>query len=82
MDPDIHNTNTPAFRGRLLQAPECEGRIGEDLALAAVAGFIQKFGTRPTANSWRAAGMSPSEKTIRRRFGSFGAAIEAASAVT
>jgi len=32
----------------------------------------------PTSRSWVAAGLTPSEHTIRRRFGSFKAAVAAA----
>jgi hypothetical protein len=46
-----------------------------DLALDAVRLFIADHGQPPTAKSWREARMSPSEKTLRRRFGSFRAAI-------
>jgi hypothetical protein len=41
-----------------------------DLALDALRRFVAETGAVPTAASWTAAGMSPSEKTIRRRFGS------------
>lgn len=50
----------------------------EDLAHAAIRDFITEHGKRPTADSWTAAGMHPSEKTIRNRFGSFRAAAELA----
>jgi hypothetical protein len=53
-----------------------EGRIAEDLALAAVRDFISEHGGRPTADSWTAAGMKPCERTIRNRFGSFEAQRE------
>jgi hypothetical protein len=52
--------------------------LPEDLALAAIRNVIDEHGERPTADSWTAAGMCPSEKTIRNRFGSFRAAAEAA----
>jgi len=43
--------------------------------------FVQVHGRLPTAESRTAAGMRPSEKTIRRRFGSFKAAIQRAGGV-
>jgi hypothetical protein len=49
-------------------------RVPEELALEAVRQFIDDRGQVPTADQWAAAGLSPSEKTIRRRFGSFRAA--------
>ena len=58
--------------------PEGECGIDEEVALQAVRDFIARFGTRPTAESWATAGMTPSEKTIRRRFGSFRMAVAAA----
>ena len=58
--------------------PEGECGIDEEVALQAVRDFIARFGTRPTAESWTTAGMTPSEKTIRRRFGSFWMAVAAA----
>jgi hypothetical protein len=46
-----------------------------DRALDAVRRFIADHGQPPTAKAWQAARMSPSEKTIRRRLGSFKVAI-------
>ena len=76
--PAIHNSNTRHFRGRHLRVPEGETGIDEEVALQAVRDFIARFGTRPTAESWTTAGVTPSHKTIRRRFGSFRTAIAAA----
>ncbi len=50
-------------------------RFPNDLALEAVRQFVQ-YHVLPTAETWTAAGMAPSEQTIRRRFGSFRAAVE------
>ena len=58
--------------------PEGETGIDEEVALQAVRDFIARFGTRPTAESWTTAGVTPSHKTIRRRFGSFRMAVAAA----
>ena len=77
-DPAIHNSNTRPLRGRRLRVPEGECGIDEEVALQAVRDFIARFGTRPTAESWTTACMTPSEKTIRRRFGSFRMAVAAA----
>jgi hypothetical protein len=41
--------------------------------------FVAVHGSRPTAGSWTQARMRPSEKTIRRRFGSFREAIQRAA---
>ncbi len=50
----------------------------EELALEAVRQFIEDHRQVPTAELWAAAGLTPSEKTIRRRFGSFRAAARLA----
>jgi hypothetical protein len=47
------------------------GSGASDRALEAVRRFVVERGILPTAGSWTHACMSPSEKTIRRRFGSF-----------
>lgn len=78
VDPAIHNSNTREFIGRRLRLPEGDLGIDLDDALASIREFMIEHGSRPTAESWTAAGMTPSEKTIRRRFGSFRSAIEAA----
>lgn len=79
MDPAIHNSNTRKFRGGRLAVPSTEDhRFPEEVALEAVRQFIQDHGKVPTAELWAAAGLSPSEKTIRRRFGSFRAAARLA----
>ena len=41
---------------------------------------IDEHGVMPNQRSWIGAGLSPSEKTIRNRFGSFKAAADAALA--
>jgi len=79
VDPAIQNSNTPKFRGGRLAVPSTEDhRFPEDLALEAVRQFMEDHGQVPTAVLWAAAGLSPSEKTIRRRFGSFRAAARLA----
>jgi hypothetical protein len=49
-------------------------------ALNAIRRYIEQYGAVPNQDTWPAAGLQPSEKTIRRRFGSFNAAIAAAVA--
>jgi hypothetical protein len=73
VDPAIHNSNTSVFGGRVIGLDRCD-HVSSDRALEAVRQFLADHGSIPTAASWAAAGMSPSEKTIRRRFGSFRAA--------
>ncbi len=52
----------------------------DEEALASIRAFLEEFGVRPTAEAWTATGMTPSEKTIRRRFGSFRSAVARANA--
>ncbi|MGH7487446.1 MAG: homing endonuclease associated repeat-containing protein [bacterium] len=81
MDPAIHNSNTLQFRGRPLGLSSGGTGYELDEALAAVTRFVEERGVLPTSASWTAAGMRPSEKTIRRKFGSFRAALAAAALV-
>ncbi len=46
-------------------------------ALHAVREFMERHGRPPTQETWTAARMTPSERTIRRPFGSFAAAVGA-----
>ena len=50
----------------------------ETFAIAAIREYVERIGQLPTGEAWAAAGMKPSEKTIRRQFGSFRAAIQEA----
>jgi hypothetical protein len=52
-------------------------RIAE--SVAALRRFVVEHGSLPIAESWTQAAMRPSEKTIRRRFGSFQEAIQRAA---
>lgn len=79
VDPAIHNSNTCEFQGRRLQVAAIDQRVPEDVALRAIRNFVGNFGRVPTATAWTAARMTPSEKTIHRRFGSFQAAVTAAT---
>jgi hypothetical protein len=79
VDPAIHNSNTRKFRGgRLTVTSTDDHRFPEELALEAVRKFMYGHQQIPTAELWAAAGLSPSEKTIRRKFGSFRAAARLA----
>ena len=77
VDLSSHNTNPPGvFDGEAVPISDvAEARI--DLAVAALRKFLADRGQAPTADSWTAAGMRPSDKTIRRRFGSFKTAVAA-----
>ncbi len=78
VDPDIHFSNLSRWAAGAitLNSPKPGFPIIE--ALAALRGFKVEYGRPPTASSWTAAGMTPCEKTIRNRFGSFRKAIAAA----
>ncbi len=64
MDLSSHNANPPGvFDGEAIPISDvAEARI--DLAVAALREFLADRGQAPTADSWTAAGMRPSEKTI------------------
>jgi HNH endonuclease len=47
-------------------------------ALEAVRRFVEQHGQLPTQDSWTAAAMTPCERTVRKRFGSFRAAAQLA----
>jgi len=47
--------------------------------VASIRAFVEEFGVHPTAEAWTATGMTPSEKTIRRRFGSFRSSVARAN---
>ena len=80
MDPSSHFTN----RSGVFSGPpwewETEDSARDADALEAVRRFVSEYGQIPTQDSWAAAGMSPCERTVRKRFGSFRAAVEVASA--
>ena len=77
-DPSSHFTNRPGvFSGPAFDwLTETAERDAE--ALDAVRRFVADHGTMPTQDSWTASGMSPCERTIRKRFGSFRAAADEA----
>ncbi len=55
-----------------------EDAVRDAVALEAVRRFAEEYGRMPTQESWAAAGMSPCERTVRKRFGNFRAAMEEA----
>ena len=75
VDLSSHNTNPPGvFDGEAVPlSGVADTRIAE--SVAAIREFVAEHGSLPTAQSWTEAAMRPSEKTIRRRFGSFREAI-------
>jgi len=78
VDPDIHNSNPGVFRGPRLRVQPRDLKVPEEQALEAVRRFTAHYGQAPTARSWQAAQMTPSEHTVRRRFGSFKVAVATA----
>lgn len=78
MDPSSHNTNRSGVFGGASWEWIIEDNARDAQALDAVRRFVADRGELPTQDSWAAAGMSPCERTIRKRFGSFRAAAEGA----
>ncbi len=79
VDLSSHNTNPPCiFDGAPYELRDSSDDRDEE-ALASIRAFLEEFGVRPTAQEWTATGMTPSEKTIRRRFGSFRSAVARAN---
>src|SRR5712691_8566051 len=78
VDLSSHNANPPGvFDGEAVPLSDVANtRIQE--YVAALREFVAEHGSLPTAKRWTEAGMRPSEKTIRRRFGSFRRAIQRA----
>ena len=79
VDLSSHNTNPHGvFDGEAVPLSDvADTRIEE--SVAALREFVAEHGSLPTAESWTEAAMRPSEKTIRRRFGSFREAIQRAA---
>jgi hypothetical protein len=79
VDLSSHNANPPGvFDGEPVPLSDvADTRIAE--SVAALRRFVAEHGSLPTAESWTEAAMRPSEKTIRRRFGSFREAIQRAA---
>ncbi len=76
VDLSSHNANPPGvFDGESIPLSDvADARIAE--SVEALRRFVAEHGSPPTAESWTEAAMRPSEKTIRRRFGSFREAIQ------
>ncbi len=79
VDLSSHNANPPGvFHGEAVPLSDvADTRVAE--SVAALRRFVAEHGSHPTAGSWTEAAMRPSEKTIRRRFGSFREAIQRAA---
>ena len=71
VDLSSHNANPPGvFDGEAVSLSDvADTRIEE--SVAALRRFVAEHGSLLTAESWTEAAMRLSEKTIRRRFGSF-----------
>ena len=78
VDPSSHNANPPgSFDGEAVALPDlADAKIEE--GIEAVRSFVAEQRCLPTEENWTAAQMAPSERTIRRRFGSFRLAAAAA----
>jgi hypothetical protein len=78
VDLSSHNANPPGlFDGETVPLPDlADGKIEE--GIEAVRRFVMEQGCLPTQDHWTAACMVPSERAIRKRFGSFRAALAAA----
>lgn len=74
----VDNANPPGlFDGEAVPISDVANARLEE-AVAALREFVNQRGRLPTAESWTEAAMRPSEKTIRRQFGSFRGAIQRA----
>src|SRR5712691_12159139 len=75
VDLSSHNANPPSvFDGEAVPLPDvADSRVDE--AVVALREFVHDHGRPPTAESWTNASMQPSERTVRRLFGSFRSAI-------
>jgi hypothetical protein len=79
VDLSSHNANPPGvFDGDAIPLSDVAD-TGIAASIAALREFVAEHGSLPTAESWTEAAMRPSEKTIRRRFGSFRDAIKRAA---
>jgi hypothetical protein len=71
VDLSFHNTNPPSVFDREAVALTELSDVRLEEGIVAFRTFVEEQGCFPTEASWTAAGMSPSERTMRRRFGSF-----------
>jgi hypothetical protein len=81
VDPDTKFSNHLKWGARRLELSSSEPGLPVDRALEVIRHFIVEHGQEPTAQSWQVARVSPREKAIRRRFGSFRNATERAAAI-
>jgi hypothetical protein len=72
-----HKNHPDVFGGSPYEVADA-GDARDREVLEALRQFVESQGGPPTQESWTAAGFSPSERTVRRRFGSFQAAVAAA----
>jgi hypothetical protein len=78
VDLSSHNANPPGvFDGEAVPLSDVADTQIEE-SVAALREFVAEHGSLPTAESWTEVAMRPSEKTIRRQFGSFRQAIQRA----
>ncbi|HEV2033947.1 MAG TPA: hypothetical protein VGU71_07085 [Candidatus Dormibacteraeota bacterium] len=78
MDLSSHNANPPGvFDGECFPLSDLSDTKIEE-GIDAIRRFFAEQRCLPTEESWTAAQMVPSERTIRRRFGSFRSAAAAA----
>src|ERR1700686_2607171 len=79
VDLSSHNANPPGvFDGEAVPLSDvADTWIAEPVA--ALRRFVAEHGSLPTAESWTQTAMWPSEKTIRRRFGTFREAFQRAA---
>ncbi len=78
VDLSSHNANPPGvFDGEPVPITDLADAKVEQ-GIEAVTRFVVEHESLPTEENWTAARMRPSERTMRRRFGSFRLALEAA----
>ena len=82
VDPSSHYPNPPGVFDGAPWEWMTEDAARDTEALEAVGRFVAEHGRLPTQDSWTAASMSPCERTVRNRFGSFRAAADAAGVRT
>lgn len=76
------NRTHPAYSAERAGEWTTEADAPDVEVLDAVRRFVSERGQLPNQDSWTAASMSPCERTVRNRFGSFRAAADAAGVRT
>ena len=74
-----HKNRSDEFKGASYQVSDVLSDREEGI-LDSVRRFVAEHNRLPDQRTWTAAAMTPSEKTVRNRFGSFRAAATAAGA--